>query len=111
MAEGSPRERLMARTTVGPIPRGMCVCHSCDMPACVRPDHLFLGTQADNLRDMARKGRRARGEKLPQSKLTSDYVRAIRNASGTHAEIAIRFGVSRPTISRAIAKKTWTQET
>lgn len=46
----------------GPIPDGMVVCHTCDRPSCVRPDHLFLGTQAENLADMRRKGR---GSKPP----------------------------------------------
>lgn len=43
---------------VGPIAKGLFVCHKCDTPLCVRPDHLFLGSQQENLDDMARKGRR-----------------------------------------------------
>lgn len=49
--------RLSWMLAYGPIPEGLQVCHHCDVPRCVRPDHLFLGTQDDNLKDAARKGR------------------------------------------------------
>lgn len=51
--------RLFWRVANGPIPGGLCVLHKCDTPACVNPDHLFLGTQADNVQDMMNKHRSA----------------------------------------------------
>ena len=62
------------------IPLGMCVLHKCDNPSCVNPDHLFLGTRADNNHDMINKGRAPdrKGERAPNRKLTSMEVKEIR---------------------------------
>lgn len=78
----------------GPIPAGMKVCHHCDNPPCVNPDHLFLGTQADNMRDMIKKGRNRRGATHHNAKLSDARVIEIILANGTQREIAKQFGVS-----------------
>ena len=95
---------------VGPIPDGMCVCHSCDNPACVNPAHLWLGTNDENMTDMARKGR-ARpptGENSHWAKLTEDDVRAIRaDQTSTQRELAAKYGVNRSLISMIQSRKRW----
>lgn len=65
---------------VAPIPDGMNVLHKCDNPKCFNPDHLFLGTQADNVRDMDSKNRRVNlyGSKSSNAKLTEEQVADIR---------------------------------
>jgi len=84
----------------GDIPEGMFVCHSCDTPACVNPDHLFLGTHRDNMKDMRRKSRFPHGEQHPNSKLTEDQVIAIRDDNRSHVTIAGDYGVHQVHISR-----------
>jgi hypothetical protein len=95
----------------GEIARGMVVCHRCDVRACVNPDHLFLGTAADNARDMAEKGRNRLGEQHGSAKLTAKQVRRIKAMLAEDrmyvSEIAREFGVSETTIRAIRAGKTW----
>jgi len=76
---------------VGPIPAGLLVCHHCDNTLCVNPDHLFVGTQADNMQDMLAKERGAqpRGELNGKSNLTRETVLAIHALIGTRSNSSI----------------------
>ena len=84
-----------------------CACHSCDNGWCVNPDHLFVGTKADNSQDMVNKGRSTRGSKNPQAKLTESQVLEIRAATGLHRVIGRRFGVTRQTVDSIKLRKVW----
>lgn len=97
----------------GPITDGLCCCHTCDHPWCVEPTHLWLGTQADNMRDMADKGRSRVpiGQDHGDSKVTDNDVRAIRKAAETGesgVSIGRRYPISDVMISRIIRRKNWT---
>jgi hypothetical protein len=94
------------------IPPGMFVCHKCDNPPCVRPDHLFLGTPKDNMVDCERKGRRphALGSACHLSKLDEERVLLIRllAASGCRTkDLAALFEVDPMTISRIKTRRIW----
>jgi len=86
----------------GAIPRGMLVCHCCDEPRCVNPEHLFVGTQADNIADRDRKGRRAPRHVLPRKLSDADAAAlvAMGHAGATGAFLARAFGVSQGTVSQ-----------
>ena len=106
--------RVAYEDIYGPIPAGMYVCHECDNPSCVRPDHLFAGTAADNNQDASRKGRSRggvrRGEQNNKTRLTEQDVRAIRAeyASGvSQTALAQRYPVGQQAISRIVARHTW----
>lgn len=98
------------RINVGPIPRGKCVLHRCDNPPCVNPKHLFLGTRADNMRDMKSKDRQARGCQKPNAKLSDRLVQEMRFlvASGLpQKDVAEAHGISRGLMSEIINRKKW----
>jgi hypothetical protein len=89
------------------IPQGSIVCHRCDNPSCVNPDHLFIGTQADNAQDRDAKGRQAFGERSGRAKLTASDIPKIRMSNLSERAIARQMGVSRPTISAVLRGETW----
>lgn len=88
----------------GPIPSGLAVCHRCDVPSCVNPQHLFLGTQKDNVEDMARKGRH--GKARIRAEQASEIKRRLRNGE-THRSIAEAFGLDRSTVTQISRNKSW----
>lgn len=92
----------------GSIPPGLWVLHKCDNRSCVRPDHLFLGTVADNQRDMKEKGRSTSGERNPNSKFTDIQVlamRDLRDGGMSYKRIADLYGTSSGHAYYCIAKR------
>lgn len=105
--------RMSYKIFVGDIPDGMFVLHRCDMPGCVNPDHLWVGTHKDNMKDMKDKGRRwvTYGERNKMAKLTDHDVFAIIKDNRTGRDIAHSHQVSETTISRIINGGTWSHIT
>lgn len=105
--------RLSYMLSRGEIPPGYEVCHKCDNPCCINPEHLFLGTRQENMKDRERKGRNIifTGEEQPLSKLTKKAVkdarweRAFRGT--TYQALADKYGVSKKTMQNAINGVTW----
>ena len=92
----------------GPIAPGLSVLHRCDNRACVRPDHLFLGTVAENNADMRTKGRQVRGDRHGRAKLTAEQAAAIKADSRSIVAIARAYGVSTSAISHLRHGRNWT---
>lgn len=100
----------------GPIPDGMCVLHRCDNRPCVNPDHLFLGTRADNVADRIAKGRPhgkengrgvTRGSAHHKAKLTEADVARIRQSNASVQHLASFYGVSTAAIRHVLTRKSW----
>lgn len=108
--------RVMWESVNGPIPEGMCVCHKCDVRSCANPNHLFIGTHTDNVRDMYKKGRWERkddqnGENNRSSKLKRWEVERIRELyktnKYTHKQLGRMFNTSRTNIGLILSGKRW----
>jgi DNA-binding XRE family transcriptional regulator len=103
--------RVAWEPTHGPIPPGLHVCHRCDNPPCVRPEHLFVGTIKDNMRDRSAKGRGYSKKGITRAKLSEsnvvDILRLYATGECTKDELADRFGVSRPTINGIVRGRFW----
>lgn len=100
--------RLSYQEFKGVIKKGHIVCHKCDNPKCVNPNHLFQGTNQDNMTDMVNKNRSLKGEKHHKAKLTLPQVLEIRSRENEpRVLLAKEFGVSDCTIRDIIKKRSW----
>ncbi len=101
--------RVSYKLFVGPIPKGIFVCHRCDNPSCVNPEHLFLGSQADNIRDMISKNRQkdSRGIFNGRNKLNEDQVRAIRTDNRIHRKVAADYNIAASTVKNIKKRYIW----
>jgi hypothetical protein len=93
----------------GHIPKGQVVRHTCDNSLCINPDHLILGTQADNVADREARGRRKgiNGEMIGTSRLTAAQVLEIRASDLSYAQLAEKYGVDKSTIYCVKTGKSW----
>ena len=106
----TPAHRFSWLLHKGDIPRGLYVLHKCDIRACVNPDHLFLGTHDDNMRDMKEKGRQVDGMRAACSKLNRDDVLEIRSlkAQGwSLSQLARRYSITEGSVGHIIKGRRW----
>lgn len=101
--------RLAYTLLVGKIPARKFVLHRCDVPLCVRPSHLYVGTHKNNMEDRKNRGRArgGRGERNSHAKLTNESVRSIRLSQLPIKRLAEIYKVAIPTISNIRTRKTW----
>ena len=92
---------------IGPIPHRLNVLHRCDNKLCVRPDHLFLGTQADNVADAIQKDRHCAGERHGMAKLTVSDVQRIRGSHLLNRTLGLIFGVHPKHIAHIRWRRVW----
>lgn len=116
---GGKKKRLVHRIAAAiwlgfDLESDLQVNHHCDNPPCFNPEHLFIGTQKDNLRDMDAKGRRVInhaprvwGERHPSAKLSIADVLAIKVATGSQQVVADRFGITQSTVSKIKRGERW----
>ena len=106
--------RFMYELEIGSIPDGLLVCHSCDNPSCVRPSHLWLGTNTENMADSARKGRKPSGERNPAAKITEGDVKLARRLWKTGEwqvrQLAELFAVNKSQVHNIVTGKSWSNK-
>jgi len=102
-----PANRVAYELFVGRATEKMHVCHRCDVPMCVRPDHLFLGTPSENVQDMVAKGRHPKQRASYRAKITPQQAREIRESSASLAELGRQYGLNPRTIGQIKRYETW----
>lgn len=108
-AKNTVAHRLAWKLLRGPIPAGLRALHKCDTPRCCNPDHIFLGTQAENMADCRAKGRFASLSSPQMDEQRVREIRRLRAAGVKTIDLSKRFGISPSCISAIVTRRTWGQ--
>ena len=105
--------RVSYRTLNTPFDPQLCVCHACDNPACINPEHLWIGTNLDNVKDKVKKGRQGRayknrGQDSPQAKLSDNEILEIRASTLSQTALAKQYHTTQSNISQIVNRVRWT---